>query len=415
MGHQHEDEIAHSLVNRSRRCLTWWATLLVVCVGVAACTSFGPSDSPTTEIGSHRSITASAEQGDSSWPVFATVPAGQPGLLVPDPDGQAIWWWSPAPNGQAQVYRFDTVRHAITTWNLGDAQTLGLEVGEQYGLAVETNGTVWVGANLKLVELDTTTGLVRVIDVKKPGEASHPAPPQLANFSAISALAADASGNVAVVTSDTTSIPIYHSSTQSFSYLKLPQGMNADDASYLPDGALGVAVGDNDGQGGVLIVTADGGEHYARIGSPSFLVSAGKRFLAGSPPLFWVYPKGNATRGSGSEASTQWIAYPSTRPTWPLADGDIVSLTHGYDGFQLLSPNGPARQITLPRRPCGTGPSLSGGGPIIPAESTTRPKPTTTTTPVCYTVVGAMTAIGNTAWYLEDYDNLTYVWHVPLT
>ncbi len=414
MDHRHEDEIAYSLVHRSRRCLAWWATLLVVCFGLAACTSFGPSDSPTREIGSHRSITASAKQGDSSWLVSATVPAGQPGLLVPDPDGQAIWWWSPAPNGQAQVYRFDTMHHTLRTWNLGDAQTLGLEVGEQYGLAVEADGTVWVGANLKLVELDTTTGLVKVIDVKKPGEASHSGPPQLANFSAISALAANASGDVAVVTSDTTSIPIYHSSIRSFTYLKLPHGTNADDASYLPDGTLGVAVGDNDGEGGVLVVAPDGGEHYARVGSPSFVVSAVSRFLAGSPSLFWVYPNGHAIRGIGSEASTQWIAYPSTRPTWPLTDGDIVSLAHGYDGFQLLSPNGPAQQINLPRRPCGVGPSIGGGGPIIPSLSTIKPKPTTTTTPVCYTVVGAMTALGDTAWYLEDYDNLTYVWRVPL-
>jgi len=36
--------------------------------------------------------------------------------------------------------------------------------------------------------------------------------------------------------------------------------------------------------------------------------------------------------------------------------------------------------------------------------------PTTTTTPVCHTRIGALAALGNTIWYLEDGQPL--IWRV---
>jgi hypothetical protein len=344
----------------------------------------------------------------TSWKVNAGVPAGEPASLVPDPAGQAIWWWNTDDSGEVQVYKFGTATHRLTKWNVGKVSALGLYTGIQNGMAVGPDGDVWIGANLNLVRLDTSTGGVKLIRI----------PLSLVSggrFSDISAIAANSSGQVAVVISDTSRLPMYNNESGKLSVIDLPKGTQAQDATYIANGTLGVALEPPKGNlanGRAMLIDPNGDINYADGINAGYILPDGDRFLVGLQDLYWVYPDGTFESGTGSEKATSWLAYPSTHPTWPISNGHIVSLARGSEGLVDLSPHGPAITIKLAKRPCGPM-SMIGPPPIGGVSRTTRPvAPTTTTTPVCYAGVGAITVVGNNAWYLESYKNSTYVWEV---
>lgn len=351
-----------------------------------------------------------------SYPVTSPVPEGQPGKMVPDPTGQAVWWWAVGEDHQARVYRFSTKDHRLTTWPLGDAGADGLETGIQYGMAVGPSGVVWVGANLKLARLDTATGAVKIIDVppmppQQPSQSNGP--PQTGNLHPIAGAAVGPGGQVALATAGSTAIPIYHPANDSFRELDLPSGLVATDVAYLTDGTLAVGLEPPTGpqaNGAVLLVDPSGRTKLATGVEAGFVMPAGDRFLAGQVLLYWVYPDGTTKPGPAGIAGQEWIAYASSHPAWPLSDGHVAEVARGYDGLTDMADRRPAQSITLAQRPCPVGASGAfGGTPPLPGP-TTSSMPTTTPTMVCHTRIGALAALGDTIWYLEDGQPL--IWQV---
>jgi hypothetical protein len=347
----------------------------------------------------------------TSWPVSGPTPFGYPvGQVVPDPSGNAIWWWGDGADNNAHVYEFSTTTHRLSTWNLGNAETTGLEVVEQTALALGQNGIVWVGCNNKLAMLDTVTGSVNIMTVPK--EPSFSKKTSRSGFSnnPVTALAVNSSGDVAVVTAYTSEIPIYETSTNEFVSFQLPNGMEANDAAYLPDGTLGIALQQPAGilHDSVLIYSPEGKSTVVKGVQAAFILPDVDRFLVGQQKLFWVFPDGTKAAGTGSEASEPMYAFQSTHPTWPMANGHLISVAKNDEGLVDLSPSAPVVKVTLAKRPC-YGPSLGGFNTpdTIPPTST----PTSTPYPVCHTQVAAITAIGNTVWYLENFGQ-TFVWEV---
>ena len=187
--------------------------------------------------------------------------------------------------------------------------------------------------------------------------------------------------------------------------------MQANDAAYLPDGTLGIALQQPAGflHDAVLLYSPDEKSTIVKGVQAAFIIPDVNRFLVGQQKLFWVYPNGTESAGTGSEASEPFGAFPSTHPTWPMADGHLITVATNEQGLVDLSPSASAVKIVLAKRPC-YGPSTSGGSntPGTTPESTT---PTSNPFPVCHTYVDTLTAIGNTVWYLESYGQ-TFVWRV---
>ncbi|HZU72463.1 MAG TPA: hypothetical protein VE990_06790 [Acidimicrobiales bacterium] len=387
-------------------------TLLTAATLLAGC------GSASVHVGTQSSAEATGSSTTTlqSFPVTSPVPAGQPGKMVADPSGDAVWWWAVGEDRQARVYRFSATDHRLASWPLGDAEVDGLESGIQYGIAVGPSGVVWVGANLKLARLDTATGAVRVIDVPvmAPQQPSHPqGPPQTANLHPIAGAAVGDGGQVALATAGATAIPIYDPANNSFRQLVLPAGFGATDVAYLADGTLAVGLEPPTGpqeNGAVLLVDPSGRTKLATGVEAGFVMPAGDRFLTGQVGLYWVYPDGATKPGPTAIAGQQWIAYASSHPAWPLADGHVAEVARGYDGLTDMANGQPARSITLPPRPCPTG-AGGGSGGILPGPGpTASTMPTTTTTQVCHTRIGALAALGNAIWYLEDGQPL--IWRV---
>src|ERR1700722_1085342 len=384
-----------------------FAVVIALLVGYLVADSHSGNAKPIRQPVASRGITL------SSWRISTAIPSGTPGQLVPDPSGNAVWWWGAANDGDAYVYRFDTSTHRLADWSLGNVQSHNLETGDQSGFAVGKSGVIWVGTNLELVRLDTKTGDVRFIDMPLTNPQGHGGlPPPVTSWHAIEALAANASGDIAIVVSASQKVFIYHSASGTFSSLSVATGTMALDAAYLPNGTLGVAVDPDRGEpgGSVLIVSPGGHVTIAGGIEGGFILPDHDRFLVGEDHLFWVYPNGHVSPGTGSEASVPVIAYASP-PTWPLSNGHIISLAKDYESLVDLKPDGPSQTVVLARRPCG--PVAIGGPPGGPGPpQSNREPPTTSTTLVCHTGVFALTALGDSVWYLESFNQEAFIWRV---
>jgi hypothetical protein len=166
----------------------------------------------------------------------------------------------------------------------------GLGYANQSALALGLNGIVWVGCNKKLAMLDTVTGSVKFISVPK--EPSSDSPQSFSDqFSRnpVTALAVNGSGDVAVVTDYTTQIPIYDSNTGTFRSFQLPDGMEANDAAYLPDGTLCIALQQPAGflHDAVLLYSPHGKSTIVKRVQAAFIIPDVDRFLVGQLNLFW--------------------------------------------------------------------------------------------------------------------------------
>src|ERR1700722_13557117 len=124
----------------------WWAIAplaIAVVVSLAGCTngaSAGKGPGQNVLSPSRQNVLTSLKKPFlTSWPVSGAPPFGELiAQLVPDPSGDAIWWWGEGPT-EAHVYKFSTTTHRLTTWNLGNPETTGLEFAEQSGLALGQN------------------------------------------------------------------------------------------------------------------------------------------------------------------------------------------------------------------------------------------------------------------------------------
>lgn len=350
----------------------------------------------------------------TSWPVSGASPLGYPvGQVVPDPSGNAIWWWGEGiRDSNAHVYEFSTTTHRLSAWNLGSAEATGLSYGQQSALALGQNGIVWAASGNKLTMLNTLTGFVDILTVPKEPSVSQEGSSEQYPQHPVTDLAVNGSGDVAVVTAYTTEIPIYDPNTNKFTSFQLPEGMEANDAANLPDGTLGVALQQPAGflHDAVLVYSPAGDSMIVKGVQAAFIIPDVDRFLVGQQNLFWVYPNGTKSAGTGSEASEPMDAYPSTHPTWPMANGHLISVAVNDEGLVDLSPSAPAVKVVLAKRPC-YGASDPGGSDTPDTAPPTTSPPTTNPFPVCHTDVNAVTVIGNTVWYLEDYGQ-TFVWQV---
>jgi hypothetical protein len=143
---------------------------IALAVSLAGCNN----DASAGKGGGQNVLTSVKKPLLTSWPVSGPAPIGeQLAQLVPDPSGNAIWWWAEGVN-KAHVYEFSTTTHRLSSWGLGNPETTGLEFAIQSGLVLGQNGIVWVGCNNKLTILDTLTGSVTIISVPKETLSSPP-------------------------------------------------------------------------------------------------------------------------------------------------------------------------------------------------------------------------------------------------
>lgn len=198
---------------------------------------------------------------------------------------------------------------------------------------------------------------------------------------------------------------IYHPAEASFSFVDLPVGMESNDVAYLRDATLGVALSPLTGSGGELLIVSPLGVRRVVSGIEAvFVMDEGGRFLTGQVDNNWVSEGGVASAAPSDTTGRGWLAYPSTHPTWPLPGGNLVSLSEGAEGLELMSDSGD-RDIQLARRSCPLGGSGSGFGGA-PGDTQLAP----TTTQVCHSRVAALAVVGNSAWFLEQ--GYPFIWRV---
>jgi hypothetical protein len=272
-----------------------------------------------------RSVGRRPTSETSTMSVAASIPANYSPIqqLVGDPTSSGAWFWSYSTTQ-------DTIFHESTTgvlasWNVlttNDAAESGTS-----GLAVSSSGSVWLGINSTLVELDPRSGDVQSWSV--PAPSANPAeraltPPNEAIPSSIMALAVNSTDSeVAVALSGSSAVVTFEPQTSQFQDVSLPV---ADDQAislaFASDGTLGIGYSDlaDGGQSNdvLLISNSDGSTTSVSVGAPgtawTLTALPGVGFAAGT-----THPVAITTRGTVSALNVpSSLVGPGSAPT-PLA------------------------------------------------------------------------------------------------
>lgn len=301
---------------------------------------------------------------------------GSPISLAVAADG-SVWYWADGAT-EATLFHWspDATSTEPTMVNLGSPSSLGLVTGLQSAVAVDSSGTVWIGANQSLVSYDPTTGTINRMSLPASSTdqalASH-RPPELASAQTIVAMAAGPNDQLAIATENSNAVQVLDTATGSFHPVTLPDGTDATDVSYDSDGSLAIAetlyssVGGTD-SGDVSIVEPDGRQTSATGIWTQHLTSTGSGFLANDGQQ-------TVSEAGSIEASPAPAAVGTSGGTptsaraggWSVVAGGVTAYTSAA-GIVVNKADGSQSVVELPTYACG-GEMVPPGGATADAPS----------------------------------------------
>ena len=354
----------------------WLAATLIVAV-LAAVGLFAFSKNPQAKAAAITTVSAQSLE-------TASLPSGyqQASSLATGADG-SVWFWSDSSSEAALFHWSPTTASKLTQVNLGNPSTLGLMTGIQNAIAVDSSGTIWIGANQSLVSYNPSTGAIDTFSIPRSSTDSVLAvsrPVQLASMQAITAMAASSNNKIAIATANSTDIQILNTANGSFSQVSLPDGTEATGVAYDSDGTLGIAEtiyssgGTTVGTTGSLLIVHPNGSQTNVPGIATInLASTGTGFLANDGQqtvselgLLQASVAPNAV-GTASGASTSARA-----DGWSVVSSGVTAYSSA-SGIVANKSNGSISVIKLPTFACnpaeepGMAPS---GGPTTTTSAT---------------------------------------------
>jgi hypothetical protein len=338
---------------------------------------------------------------------FTVKDSGPLSGVVGDPSRPAVWFWSLTKRADV-VYRLDATGR-VKSWAVLSGKRRVVTGDDESGLAVASDGDVWLGASRTLVRLNPTSGNVRTWKV--PAGRLNPravhglslkGPPR------ITAVAVSPSGGVAVALWPMSSVTTFDPSTTQFSVVDLPSVDDLDTAlAYSNGGTLGVGYADIAEQGDninhVLMLT--GALRRIVVVSDSAAVALtdwhSRRFLAGDANPEIVSVTG-PPRDLPAPTSLDGFR-PFNQPLDLLSGDRLAGATRSgvivFPGNARSNSAATARShlYLTPQEPCYHGPIIG----VPPGSATTDTASTSTTTAICRQGVSAVaTDAHNDLWII---------------
>ncbi|HLI52470.1 MAG TPA: hypothetical protein VKU87_11790 [Thermomicrobiaceae bacterium] len=196
---------------------------------------------------------------------IATLPANSSNpidALVGDPNGAGVWFWDLTATGDVIYHVSGTGK--LTAYPIFTGTSVLYQQGSS-GLAVGTNGMVWLGINTTLAELNPDSGKVQTWSIPA-GQANPRQQPasaeDMAGHRAVNALAVGPKGQVAIAMNSESSVEVFDPPTATFSTLKLPVITDKPiSVTYSGDGSLCVGMSNiaTGGHANELLLVQPGG------------------------------------------------------------------------------------------------------------------------------------------------------------
>lgn len=335
--------------------------VVFVLVAIGAVVSLLSSSTSTSSLPPQRGARELSTTVAAAYP-FSLPGYAPPAVLAPDPSQPGVWFLTENLN-DIEVGFWNAATQNLRTYDLGSPSAHDVTFGTQAGLSVGDNGTVWVGADQSLGELDTSSGNVTWISVPAPADnanaEAHLPPPARGTHNVTSVAAGN--DEVAIAMSAANSVVIYDQQSHQFSELPLAAGLEPVAVSYGPDGVLGVATNDwssGSGDPSTFAMYAPNQTEPNYIAADSWRVSTSNddsAFVTALSDIHLITPS-----QAGAPEASDTIRPPSfadgTRfvmgmPAYELGNGRIIAATNR--GFEVIDRSSDqAQEITLTTRAC---------------------------------------------------------------
>lgn len=183
--------------------------------------------------------------------------------LFGDVTQPGVWFWGET---AARISLFHLDRNdTLKTWPVLPLSGR-LRTGSAGGFAVTATGVAWLGLNSTLIRVETRTGQVRSWQIPAPRPTGTGRP-------AVEALAANASGQIAVAMSNSSSIAMFSQRSGRFTKVMMPTSTDRPrSVAYAGNGTLGVSFtesSDTDstfpGQAGIYLLPRLGPDFVAPV------------------------------------------------------------------------------------------------------------------------------------------------------
>jgi hypothetical protein len=291
-----------------------------------------------------------------------SLPTGYPRPTNIVASNGSAWWWG---NSATQTTLFHWVPGSgLSSIPLGTPTGLGLTTGSQNAITVDSTGNVWLGANLTLLQYDPATrGTASITIPATPLDSAGDAtkPQNLQGLEAISALASDGEGNVAIAISGSSEVLEMSSASHGFTATQLPSATEASDLAFSRDGTLGVTLQSVSGAASELLVRSPSG-------STSTTTTPNSPKLAAQQNTFLLDGDSNAVSSNGAQSpNAAMSATMSSSTSNNLTLGGAIAagpagavLMQTIQGLSIEQ-NGTLSLLNLPEINCGLGaPQLPG-------------------------------------------------------
>ena len=320
------------------------------------------SGAPITTVGSSAITTVSLPSGYQ-----------RPASLAAASDGTA-WFWSNS-STKSTLFHWNPNTGTLNSVDLGDPSSLGLITGIENAIAIDSAGRVWVGANQSLVSYNPQDGTIsHLILPASPTDSQLTAiePAQLANAQSITAMSADADGDVAIASQNSNVVQVLQTASNGFTQIALPVGTEVTDLAYDVDGSLGAAISSVSGgtvTGSVLIVHSNSSQTSVTGVSTQHLAATPTGFLASDAQT--LVSESGTTQPVPTSAGVSSLSSDAASVggfSSQLSDGKIAYTSPS--GLVITDSNS-AELVQLPQYSCTTGGGMRNFGSTSSTTSTT--------------------------------------------
>jgi hypothetical protein len=282
-------------------------------------------------------------------------------------------WFTSYSSTEAYAYFYDPAAASLRTYPLGSTnQAVNLTYYNQEGLAVDSKGNVWIGANNQLAELVPSTGVVTQWTIPTPTASAVAGADGLSPI--VTNLVIGPGGEVVMSEVGAATLVKFDPSKQAFGTLEIPQVGDVQAMVVAPDGTIAVAMSNHQSNGSfandlVVLLHPDGIQ--ASVTAPSSWSGvAGSEFVTGDWGHVSTIDSATAATAAVSEALSAGTGV-EPNVAGVLASGVVALGT--TTGIDIIS-DGSVQTITLPQFDCS-------GTVVLPPGDTQTPFTTCQETP----------------------------------
>jgi len=325
------------------------------------------ASSSTAHVAAHRAATTPATT--ITFPVPMPTGTNQPLQLATDPSKAGVWFWASSPT-DSRLYFWDATAKQLSSWSVG--VTTQQNVGSEYGLAVDPQGQVWLGAENQLVRLSPTSGAVTRWTVPTAPQSAPTAahqPPGFVLAVDIRTIAAAPDGTIALARAGSSTVQIFHPASQTFTTYSLPDAGDIQTIAVASDGTIAAAMADYaHSKRDLLDLISPAGKVTSVSVESDFVSAAGTYFVSGETAIEKIPITGAGMAKSSTLADiipSDAVALSDGRVVVPIKSGlAILNVSSGAVLREVIPPfTCDARGIGVP--PGSSPPAITGPGSCL--------------------------------------------------